>query len=247
METENQPSPSKVGLLIWLGLWAIILAFIAYADVLLKDVPPTDLENLLDEPPQMLPEFLPPEITPIFPDEQQSTTPAPSYAPAKEQPLRSITPGWQPAVSPPTRIVAPSIGLDSPVVPVGWHVEELNQGTRVVWEVADYAAGWHRNSAYPGNGGNVVLSGHNNIAGEVFRYLVALEMGDKIELYVDDKVYPYVVARKTLLEEEGMPAEVRRQNARWIAPTNYERLTLVTCWPYSTYTHRLIVIALPRQ
>jgi len=39
--------------------------------------------------------------------------------------------------------------------------------------------------------------------------------------------------------------EERRENAKWIAPTDYERLTLVSCWPYTTYTHRLIVIAAP--
>jgi len=93
----------------------------------------------------------------------------------------------------------------------------------------------------------VALSGHNNIAGQVFRHLVALKMGDEINLYVDDTVYPYTVARKILLDEEGMPAEVRRQNPQWITPTNYERLTFITCWPYSNYTQRLIIIALHRR
>ncbi|PKO21803.1 MAG: hypothetical protein CVU38_12900, partial [Chloroflexi bacterium HGW-Chloroflexi-1] len=51
------------------------------------------------------------------------------------------------------------------------------------WDVASYAAGWHKNSARPGEIGNVVLSGHHNIEGEVFRYVVDLEPGDKITLY----------------------------------------------------------------
>jgi len=38
---------------------------------------------------------------------------------------------------------------------------------------------------------------------------------------------------------------VRRQNARWIAPTTDERLTLVTCWPYTGNSHRLIIVAKP--
>jgi hypothetical protein len=41
-----------------------------------------------------------------------------------------------------------------------------------------------------------------------------------------------------------MPIEVRRQNVQWVAPANYERLILVTRGTYSTYTHRLTVIAL---
>jgi sortase A len=116
-----------------------------------------------------------------------------------------------------------------------------------VWEVASNGAGWHVNSEYPGNGGNVVLSGHNNIEGEVFRDLIDLAEGDTVRLFVDDTVYPYEVVGKMLLEEEGMPLDKRRQNAQWIGPTDDERLTLVSCWPYSTFTHRLIIIALPAR
>jgi LPXTG-site transpeptidase (sortase) family protein len=38
---------------------------------------------------------------------------------------------------------------------------------------------------------------------------------------------------------------VRQANARWIGPFNDERLTLVTCWPYTNNTHRVIVVAKP--
>ena len=48
-----------------------------------------------------------------------------------------------------------------------------------------------------------------------------------------------------LLEEKGMPEEVRRSNAQWIAPTDDERVTLVTCWPYTSNTHRLVIVAKP--
>jgi len=99
-------------------------------------------------------------------------------------------------------------------------------------------------SRYPSNGGNVVLSGHNNIGGEVFRYLMALELGDEIDLYVDHTVYPGAVVREVLRDKKGMPIEVRRQDVQWIAPANYERLMLVTRGTYSTYTHRSTVIAL---
>lgn len=247
LDTDNQTYPSKVGILIWVGLWCMVLALMAYVNIALQEIPAADVVYVPDEPPQMLPEFLPPTKTPDLPDEQQSPTPQPSYEPEERLPARRAAPDREPATSPPTRIVARSIGMDSPVVPVGWRVEESEQGPRVVWEVASYAAGWHRDSSYPGNGGNVVLSGHNNTAGEVFRYLMDLDAGAEIDLYVDDKVYPYTVEKKMLLEEAGMAAEVRRQNAQWIAPTNDERLTLVTCWPYSTYTHRLIVTALPMR
>lgn len=35
------------------------------------------------------------------------------------------------------------------------------------------------------------------------------------------------------------------ENAQFMAQTDDERLTLITCWPYETNTHRLILIARP--
>jgi sortase A len=175
----------------------------------------------------------------------RTPTPAPTSTPTAT-PLPTPAPDQvTPAIAPPNRIVIPSIDLDAPVVPIGWHIEEQNGRKISVWDSPDYAAGWHKTSAYPGNSGNVVLNGHNNIRGEVFRYLIDLEPKARIRLYVGDTVYPYSVSEKYLLKERGEPPEVRYQNARWIAPTQDERLTLVTCWPYTSNTHRLIIVATP--
>ena len=149
--------------------------------------------------------------------------------------------GPPPASAPPDRIVIPVIGLDAPVVPVGWAVTD---GV-AIWDSADHAAGWHQGSTYPGHVGNTVLSGHHNIKGKVFRYLIDLEPDDEVFLYVGDTAYHYVVTEKHLFEEKGKPEEVRRANAQWIAPTDDERVTLVTCWPYTSNTHRLIIVARP--
>jgi len=143
------------------------------------------------------------------------------------------------------RIVAESIGLDSEVVEVGWQQVFQNGVATNVWTVADYAAGWHTNSKLPGQGGNVVLSAHHNIKGEVFRYTVDLEPGDVVTLYDEAQSYDYVVEDKFIVKDKGEPEAVRRENAKWIGPFNEERLTLVTCWPYNSNTHRLIVIAKP--
>jgi sortase A len=150
-----------------------------------------------------------------------------------------------PAGDPPTRLVIPKISVDTPVVHVGWHVVEQNGRRYSEWDVADNFAGWHRGSAFPGNLGNVVVSGHHNIKGEVFRDVVELEAGDSAFLYVGEQFYPYTVTEKHILREKGMSDEVRSQNARWIAKTTDERLTLVTCWPYTNNTHRVIVVAKP--
>ncbi len=153
--------------------------------------------------------------------------------------------GVSPALSPPTRIVARSINLDAKVVEVGWKQVMENGVPTNLWEVADYAAGWHKNSRLPDQSGNIVLSGHNNIKGEVFRYLVDLKRGDVITLYIGEQPYEYGVTDKFILKDKGEPEVVRRENARWIGPFNEERLTLLTCWPYTNNTHRLIVIAKP--
>jgi LPXTG-site transpeptidase (sortase) family protein len=151
------------------------------------------------------------------------------------------------ADKPPTQIVAPAIKLDAKVTSMGWEIID-RKGTFVSeWVIPKNAAGWHINSALPGQGENVVLSGHHNIDGKVFRYVVDLTLGDEISLYVEEDRYVYVVTEKYILKEAGMPAQVRRQNAQWIMPTGDERLTLVTCWPYEWpgNTHRVIVVARP--
>ena len=151
---------------------------------------------------------------------------------------------------PPTRIVAPAIKLDAPVVAMGWKMVEY-EGTEerqvAEWDVPKDAAGWHANSALAGRPGNTVLSGHHNIEGKVFRYVVDLEIGDEIVLYAGDRAYAYAVTEKYILKEAGMPWAVRQKNAQWIAPTTDERLTLVTCWPYEWpgNTHRVIIVAKP--
>jgi sortase A len=150
-----------------------------------------------------------------------------------------------PANSPPTRIVIPKIGLDSKVVEVGWKVEKKDGQLVSVWNVADYAAGFHLGSAYPGNTGNTVISGHHNIKGEVLRYVVDLEPSDEVILYVGEVAYKYAVEEKLLLPDKYVSAEQKRENGKWIRYFPDERLTLVTCWPYTNNTHRVIVIAKP--
>jgi LPXTG-site transpeptidase (sortase) family protein len=167
---------------------------------------------------------------------------------AQVAPVATLTP--VPALIPvathsPTRIVAPAINLDGPVVPVGWKQVTQNGQSTSVWEVAEYAAGWHKGSALPGMEGNVVLSGHHNIKGEIFRYVVDLNPGDTITLYADDHPYTYTVESRFVLRDKGVSEQQRQENARWIGAFPDARLTLVTCWPYTNNTHRVIVIAKP--
>ena len=89
------------------------------------------------------------------------------------------------------------------------------------------------------------MAGHHNVNGEVFRDLVNVEVGDKVILYSGEQQFEYVVELKTIVKEKGESIEVRQRNAEWIASTTDERLTLVTCWPYTNNSHRVIVVVKP--
>jgi sortase A len=64
-------------------------------------------------------------------------------------------------------------------------------------------------------------------------------------VYAHDEPFYYEVESRRILLDAGQPESVRRANARWIQPTDDERVTLVTCWPYTNNTHRLIIVAKP--
>lgn len=153
-----------------------------------------------------------------------------------------------PAESSITRIVIPALDLDSKVVPVGWDIIEKDNQQYAVWQVAQYAVGHHIGSANPGGGNNIVLAGHVGGYGKVFKNLIQLKPGDAITLYSQQQQYLYIVAEQLLVTEEGVSAEQQAENARYIAPTNSEELTLVTCWPATgpkRFSQRVIVRALP--
>jgi len=188
---------------------------------------------------------LTPTITPTW-------TPSPSFTPTAEPtptatitPLPSPTPIHAPSSADPTRIVIPAISLDSSVVTVGIVEQEENGVIRRVWEVADWAAGFHGGMAQPGHAGNTVVSGHNNIRGEVFRDIHKLQPGDDIYLWVGQSAYRYKVSAQYRVAVRDAPPEVQQENLQWIMPTDDQRLTLVTCWPYWSNTHRTIVVAFP--
>lgn len=146
------------------------------------------------------------------------------------------------AMKPPSRLEIPSVDISVAIVPLQWVPAADGIGG---WEDPGEYAGWLRGSALPGEGSNVVIVGHHNIQGQVFRDLVQVQIGDSISLEADGRVYPYVVSERFIIPEKDVSEEQRRQNALWIAPTYDERLTLVTCWPYRDNTHRLIVVAKP--
>jgi sortase A len=201
------------------------------------DIQPTPTPVALQEvPPPVEPPAEAPAPVPATP------TPAPPPVVANP-PIPGDNPGIDLLI--PTRLIIESVGIDSKIIPVGWNVISRDGQEYSIWEVADYAVGWHKTSAILGQPGNTVMAGHHNVNGEVFRDLVNVEVGDKVVVYANDKVFEYRIDLKTIVKEKGEPVEVRRRNAQWIAPTDDERITLVTCWPYTNNTHRVIVVLKP--
>lgn len=146
----------------------------------------------------------------------------------------------------PDRIAIPVIELDAQIMPSSYRLITVDGTQFQQWEAPnDFAAGWQTNSAPLGVPGNTVLDGHHNVFGEVFGRLVDLNPGDLIQVYSGDVVIRYEITNKMILPEKGENLSVRIENARWLLPSSDERLTLVTCWPQWTNTHRLIVVAKP--
>lgn len=148
----------------------------------------------------------------------------------------------------PTRIVISKIKLDAPVIVTDFNFTDVEGETFGQWQAPnEFAAGWHPDSALLGEVGNTVINGHHNAYGEVFGRLVDLETGDIISVFAGQKEYRYVIANRMILKERFESAEIRLENARWLARSEDVRLTLVTCWPKETNTHRLILVARPLE
>ncbi|MBI4670143.1 MAG: sortase [Chloroflexi bacterium] len=137
------------------------------------------------------------------------------------QPAPALPPPT-PGLQSPTRIVIPAIGVDWPIVPGdGW--EELKRGV-----------GHHSGSANPGERGNMILSGHNDVFGEVFKDLEVLKDGDEIQVYAGGRSFKYQVRAKRIVSPNELSV---------LLPTREPVVTLITCHPYRVDTHRLVVIA----
>jgi sortase A len=121
------------------------------------------------------------------------------------------------------RIQIPALKVDAPIVQGdGW--EQLKKGV-----------GQHVGSPNPGSKGNLVLSAHNDVFGEIFRELDRLKSGDKVTIYTSQHSYTYVVQQNQVVE----PTQVEV-----MAPTREAVLTLISCYPYLVDNKRIIITAL---
>jgi LPXTG-site transpeptidase (sortase) family protein len=146
----------------------------------------------------------------------------------------------------PDRIVIPTIQLNAPIVVAGSRTVKVSDQIFDQWVAPNqFAAGWQANSAYLGEKGNTVINGHHNEYGKVFGNLINLKPGETIYIYSGERVFPYIISNMMILKEKNEDLKTRMSNAAWIQPSEDERLTLITCWPPETNTHRLIIVAVP--
>src|SRR5579859_2278869 len=147
-----------------------------------------------------------------------------------------------------SRVVIPSIGVDSKVIEVGWEVQQQNGKPVAIWDVAKYAVGQNQGSANPGEGGNIVLAGHVGGYGKVFKDLFYVKPGDQITLYSKGEQYLYIVKDHFLVTEDGVSAAQHAANVQLIGATNQETVTMLTCWPTRSpdrFIQRVIIRAVP--
>lgn len=104
------------------------------------------------------------------------------------------------------------------------------QGTG--WEQLKKGVGQFVGSANPGEEGNLVLSAHNDIFGELFRDLDQLKPGDEILIQTSTQDYTYFVTGTRIVE----PTEVSV-----LEPTAKPTITLISCYPYLVDNQRIVV------
>jgi sortase A len=128
------------------------------------------------------------------------------------------TPGPEQAI----RIQIPAISVDAPIVQGdGW--EQLKKGV-----------GQHSGATNPGELGNLVLSAHNDIFGEIFRDLDKLNPGDLVIIFTNQRSYTYIVVNTKIVEPTAI--EIMEQ-------TNQATASLISCYPYLKDNKRIVVIA----
>lgn len=160
---------------------------------------------------------------------------SPGNAPASS--IEAIDPTITQEVSADPRLIIPKLNIDVPIrfgVQLSEVMSAMNNG------VAHYRIAGA--SAYPGEIGNFVITGHS--AGDVYssnpyKYIFSglerLQDGDLIYVNYNSVRYTYRVIKKEVVE----PSNV----ASLVVETKKPLLTLVTCTPLGTSRYRLLVTA----
>ncbi|MFZ4815236.1 MAG: sortase [Phototrophicaceae bacterium] len=121
------------------------------------------------------------------------------------------------------RLTIPRLNIDQSIV----------QGSD--WEALKQGVGQILNGHDPTDvDGNVALTAHNDIYGELFRHLDQLQVGDQFQIQTRTQVYLYQVTETQVVE----PTDVHVLNS-----VGRPTATLISCYPYRVDTQRIVVFA----
>lgn len=108
----------------------------------------------------------------------------------------------------------PSAKIDFPLLQ-GDYDEQLAKGV-----------GHFDGSKFPGEGGNIVLAGHRET---VFKTLGRIKVGDPVDVRTTYGTYQYRVTELKIVEANDRSI---------VLPSNVEKLTLYTCYPFNTLGYK---------
>jgi sortase A len=177
-----------------------------------------------------------PEPTPLITSVVLPSGHTPPTSPGGAQPNEAEIPAnLRPLVQSLASIPIPTVGPEqarSLNLPTIWNAPApVVQGDG--WEQLKRGVGQHVGSSDPGQPGNLVLSAHNDIFGELFRDLDQLKPGDPIIISTATRDYTYRVTGMRIVG----PTDVEV-----MAPTNKSTITLISCYPYLVDNQRIVVL-----
>lgn len=118
-------------------------------------------------------------------------------------------------------IYRPDLGLEFATL----KIDSVNLNHRIIHGDGDLelkkGIGHYAGSTLPGEGGNVVLSGHRDT---VFKPLEGIKIGDEVEIETDYGVYKYKVANTRVTDPNDTTVTM---------PSDDEKLTMYTCYPFN--------------
>jgi sortase A len=123
-----------------------------------------------------------------------------------------------------TRIVVPRLGLDAIVVEL-WGLDDSENLKR--------GPGHIPSTAYPGQPGNVVISGHRTTYGAPFKHIEEIQPGDEIILITADNEYTYEAEEQRIVLPTDLTVLEQGEEAK---------VTLTACHPWYSAAQRIVII-----
>ena len=97
-------------------------------------------------------------------------------------------------------------------------------------ENLNYVVAKYRNSPNFGESGNIILAGHNNMKGSIFRSLHKLKIGTIVEIQSDNKIYKYKITEREIVEPNNpslLSQDLSKKEITLITCTNHAKQRLI--------------------